>query len=336
MSEDRTQAPSKRRRDEARAMGVVARSPELTAAIGLLAGVAMLGVWGGSLATASIDLIRAPFLLTTPDNLDTVTAMIRGSAVRVGMPLLGIVGGVALAMIAAHQAQVGGMWAPTLIAPDAGRLWSPSSDWSARAGRGAWGVLKACALVAVATWAIRGEWELLSSLANKDASAIATAASATLRRLLFAMGIATLALGGVDYLLARARVESMLRVTPDQSREDAKAVDGDPAVRARRLSIAKAWKADPEEIMKGAVLIVTGPSGLAVILGGEGPPGKVTVRASTRGASGATLQKSASKAGLAVVEAPALARHFASPTARTNALPESLSIALAEAWPRTR
>ena len=333
MSEDRTQAPSKRRREEARARGMVARSPELTAAIGLLAGVAMLGAWGGSLASACVHLIRSPFVFPSPGDADAVAALIRVSALHVAAPLLWIVGGVVLAMIAAHQAQVGGMWATGLIAPDANRLWSPSSDWSAHASRGAWGIVKAVVLVGVAAWAIRGEWDSLIRLSQQESAAIASIASAILRRMLFAMGIATLALGAVDYLLARGRIEAMLRTTPEESREDAKAVDGDPAVRARRLSLAKSWKADPGEVLKGAILIVTGPSGLAVVLGGEGPPGKVTVRAASRGASGAILKKSAKNAGLAVVESPALANHFASPSARTQALPEVLGRALAEAWP---
>ncbi len=50
MSEDRTQPPSKRRRQLARQQGQVAHSPELTAAAGWLAAVVLLGVLGDDLA----------------------------------------------------------------------------------------------------------------------------------------------------------------------------------------------------------------------------------------------------------------------------------------------
>jgi flagellar biosynthesis protein FlhB len=334
MSEHRTQAPSKRRREEARAQGVVARSSELTAAVGLLAAVALIGAWGGSLASGCIDLVRQPFLFT-PSDPNTVAALIRGTILHIAAPLIGMIGGVALAMIATHQAQVGGFWVSALVAPDPRRLWSSSgADWSARAGRGAWGVAKTALLASVAAWAIWREWGSLTSLLQHEVPTIAAVAGATLRRLLFTLGLATLVLGVIDYLLARAKVEAILCTTPEESREDAKAIDGDPAVRARRLSLAKAWRADPGEVLEGSVLVVTGPSGLAVVLGGERPPGKITVRASARGASGVILQRSAKKAGLAIVEAPELARHFASPAARTQALPEALSPALHEAWPR--
>ncbi len=336
MSEDRTQAPSKRRRDEARARGMVARSPELTAAVGLLAAVAMLGAWGGSLASACVELMRTPFTMSaSPDGIDAVAILIRASALRVLLPLAAIVLGAALAMVVAHQAQVGGMWASNLIAPDIRRVWSPSgADWASRAGRGAWGVAKAVLLVVVAAWAIRRDWPTLSTMHGQHASALGSTAAAALRRSAFALGLAALALGLIDYWLAHRRVEELLRTTPEENREDAKAVDGDPAVRARRLRLAKSWRADPREILAGAVVVLTGPGGLAVVLGGEGPPGAVVVRASARGASGAMLRRSAERAGLPVAASPLLAKHFAGAAARTAALPESLSRALSEAWPR--
>ena len=333
MSEDHTHAPSKRRRQEARAHGLVARSPELTAAVGMLAAVAALALWGGPLTSACVDLIRAPFAAPMTE-FDSVVGMLRASIVRVGLPFLGIVGTVALAMIAAHQAQVGGLWSTGLIAPDAARLWSPpGGGGSQRSARGAWGVVKAGVLAAVAAWAIRSDWPMLASLHHRDAGALIAVAALTLRRLVLLLGLAMLALGVIDYMLAHARVETLLRTTPEQSREEAKAVDGDPAVRARRLSLARSWRADPSEILKGAVLIATGPAGLTVVLSGEGPPGRVTVRATARGASGKQIARSARAAGLAVADAPEVARHFASPAARTAPLPASIRLDLATLWP---
>lgn len=337
MSEDRTQAPSLRRRQEAKAQGVVARSPELTASVGLLAAVVMLGFWGGSLSSVCVDLLRSPFHTTEPTASDPeiVTAMIRGAVFRVVLPLATILGGIVLATIVAHQAQVGGFWSSSLIAPDLARLWSSSgADWSSRALRGVWGIAKTTIIVVVAAWAIRSEWPALSLLSNHEAASLAATGAAALRRLAFSLGVAILVLGLIDYFLARRRVESALQTTPEESREEAKSVDGDPAVRARRLRLAKSWRADPGEILKGAVLVVSGPAGLAIVLGGEGPPGKVIVRASAKGASGAIVKKSAARAGLKVVESSLLARHFATASARTQPLSDVLKRELAELWPQ--
>lgn len=333
MSEDRTQAPSKRRRDEARAQGAAARSPELTAAVGLLAAVVLLAALGGSLASGLRDILRASFL-ATPGDPGAAVATIQAVALRVVAPLAGLLGGVVAAMVAAHQAQVGGLWSPTLIAPDLARLWSPSGpDWGARAARGAWGIAKAAVVAAVVGWAIRSEFAAILALGAMRPGSLAAASGLILKGLAYKLGLATLALGLADYAMAHGRVEAMLRVTPDQQREDQKAVDGDPAVRSRRQRLARARRSDPGEVLTAAVVVVTGPAGLAVVLGGAGPPGKVTVRGVARGAAGALLRRSAEKAGLAVVASPALARHFAGASARSQALPEALSRDLAALWP---
>ena len=332
MSEDRTQAPSKRRRDEARARGIAARSPELTASVGLLAAVILVGLWGGSLATGMVDLVRAP-MLATPSDPASAVALVRASAFRVFAPLVGILGGVVAAMVAAHQAQVGGLWAPVLLAPDLDRLWSPPGTGGGdRAVRGGWGVLKGAVVAIVAAWAIRSEFAAMATLGHMSVPDLVASATPLLKGLAYKLGLATLVLGVVDYAMARRRVEAMLRVTPDQHREDQKAVDGDPAVRSRRLRQARSWRADPSDLLAGASLIVTGPAGLAVVLGGEGPPGKVLVRGVARGASGTTLKKAAAKAGLPVVAAPALAVHFSGAEARNRALPEALAKDLAALW----
>src|SRR6478735_8265145 len=187
MSEDRTQAPSKRRRQEARAHGVVARSPELTAAVGLLAAVAMLGLWGGSLGSACEAILRSAFGSADAVNPpELVVATLRAAGFRVLLPVAGLALGVVAATVAAHQAQVGGLWATGLIAPDPRRLLASSGpDLSARAGRGAWGVAKAALFVAVAVWAILRERPALEALGRSDLSAMTAQGAALLRRLLF-------------------------------------------------------------------------------------------------------------------------------------------------------
>ena len=58
MSEDRTQPPSKRRRQLARQQGQAAHSPELTAAAGWLAAVVLLGILGDDLTFGLTNMVR--------------------------------------------------------------------------------------------------------------------------------------------------------------------------------------------------------------------------------------------------------------------------------------
>ena len=340
MSEDRTQEPSKRRRIEARERGQVARSPELTGASGLLAASALLGIWGDDLALGLVGLVREAWSgdgLVSGGSAELV-AHLRRSAGMVAGPLLGILGGSVAAAVLAHQAQVGGLFAPSLLAPKASRLWSLQLDEDeagsalvSKLGRGAWSVLKAVVVVGVAAWMIRSDLTALHGLGRLEPPAMAAAAGALMRSMAFALALATLALGLVDFALQYSRFEAMLRLTPDQHREDLKAADGDPGLRSRRRKQAQALRGDAPDLFAGASLAVLGASGLIIVLAGGPPPRRLTIRSSANGATGQRLHQSAGKAGLATLDAPALALALA--RLRTPVVPPELMPVLAQEWP---
>ena len=160
---------------------------------------------------------------------------------------------------------------------------------------------------------------------------MALAAASMLRSTAFALALATLALGLVDFALQYRRFEDMMRLTPDQHREDLRAADGDPSLRSRRRKQAQALRGDAPELLAGASLAVVGASGLIVILGGGPPPRKVTIRSSANGATGRKLARSADSANLPVLDDPGLALSLA--RLRTPLVPPELAPALASSWP---
>jgi flagellar biosynthetic protein FlhB len=91
MSEDRTQPPSKRRRQLAREQGQAAHSPELTAAAGWLAAVGVLWFCGGGLASGLIGLIRGALSEWDPGAMPAdaagAAARVRGMAMALAWPL---------------------------------------------------------------------------------------------------------------------------------------------------------------------------------------------------------------------------------------------------------
>ena len=335
MSEDRTQEPSRRRREEAKQKGQVARSPELTAAAGLVAAVGLVAAFGGDVVATLVEAVKAPWVgeagLADPQE---VVAGVRRLAAALMMPLGGILGGVVLAIAAAHQAQVGGLWAPALMTPDPARLRGGGlgAGLGARAARGAWGLAKAVLIAAMAAWAIRGHLPAFANLATLNPQALAGAAGGLLRDLVLALGLATLALGLVDYAWQRAGLETRLRTTPEEHREDQRSIEGDPAVRARRQRVAKSWRADPKEAVQGARLIVTAGDGLAVVLGGAGRGGGGNVRMVARGRAVAGVLNEANRSGVPRADAPALALALARTKGRD--LPTALAAELARVWPR--
>ncbi|HEX8200899.1 MAG TPA: EscU/YscU/HrcU family type III secretion system export apparatus switch protein [Isosphaeraceae bacterium] len=332
MSEDRTQAPARRRRQQARERGLVARSPELTAAVGLLTAAALLGVWGDDLAASLAAVIGAALRPGGDLAVDVpgVVVRLRQTALAVGVPLAGVIGGAWAAALAAHQAQVGGLWAPGLLTPDPQRLWGGGVGLGARAARGAWMVAKAAVVVGVTAWVLGAHRTDFERLAGLEARDLARTAGGLLRGLTLELALAMLALGLADYALQARRIEAQLRATPEEHREDLRAVEGDPALRARRRRIARAWRRDPGEPLAGAAVLLTGPAGLTLVLAGSPPPGRVAVRLVARGTVGLRLRAAADDVGVPRVEAPELARRLA--RRRELAAPEVLT-ALAAVWP---
>jgi flagellar biosynthetic protein FlhB len=335
MSEDKTQSPSKLRRQKARDEGQVAQSPELTGAAALLAAAFLLGGWGESLVTALLVLVREPLTGSPGFAADAaeVIARLRHSVLTVAWPLGVVTIGPALAALAMHQAQVLGLWAPGLLAPNVGRLWTSGQGpgLSTRGGRSIWGVVKVLVVGAVAAWIVQSSWPAFQSLSGSEPQVIARASGQALRQTALALSAATLALGVVDYALQYRRFEELLRMTPEEQREDQRSMEGDPTLRARRRRIAKSWRGASAEDLVGATLVLTGSSGLTVVLAGGPPPARISVRSLAQGISGDRLRSAAT--GVVLVEAPALALHLARRRAPSLPLDAAETAALAAIWP---
>jgi flagellar biosynthetic protein FlhB len=330
--ESSTHAPSKRRLREARDRGLVAHSPELTAAVGLVAALGALGVWGDDLGRALVDLVRAT--LQSAGSGGAIPAVPWDAVVRVLMWLLACLGAVFAAVVGAHQAQTRGLWVPGLAAPDPMRLVGGLGAWRGGASRAGWSVLKAGVMVALATVLA---WDLLPRLAALPAEApanLATRGSAAVRWALEILALAAVGLGVGDLLMRGWRLEAQLRQTPEQVREELKAAEGDPATRARQRGQARGWRRTAPGALDDAVLVVTAGRLLAVVLGGEGPPGSVTVQRVARGLEAVGLLREAQTGRCGVVEEPALARALAGSRGRPGPWPAAWTEALAAIWPR--
>lgn len=336
MSEDRTQDPSQRRRQMAREQGQVAHSPELTGAVGLLAAVALLSARGGGIASALLAIVRAPLEGGNPPATpEALVALLRGLAVQVAVPAGGVIGGAALAALAAHQLQVGGIWVPGLIAPDPSRLAGGTSGpgLGARSFGGAWALARALIVIAVAAGSIRAGLPAFAAIGTHGPRVLAVEVGRSTLGLAGALGGASLALGLVDLAVRRQRLEATLRMTPDEHRQDERAADGDPGLLARRRQQAKAWRDDPGDVLPGATLILCGPSGLALVLGGGPPPRPITVRTVAQGASGTRIRRSAEAAGIPARESHALARRVAARRGDGSPLSAADVAELAALWP---
>jgi flagellar biosynthetic protein FlhB len=301
----------------------------------------VLGAWGPELAGALADLARAS--LTRPvasaSGPAEFAAKLQADVLRVAGPLGMILGGFFLGAVAAHQAQVRGLWAPALIAPDVARLWrfGAGEGLSGRFERSIWSIVKAAVLASVAWWGIQSQWAALQRLSLLEFPAAAQAAMGVLLAPARVLAVLMVVVGLIDYGLRFARFESMLRTTPDEHREDQKAVEGDPKLRSTRRRLAQSFRDATPDLLAGASLVVLGDAGLTVVLGGGPPPRRISVRAAARGKPGNALRRAARQAKLPSCDAPQLALMLASlpntASARSAVADPLLLSQLRNAWP---
>lgn len=337
MSEDRTQPPSKRRRQLARERGQVAHSPELTSAAGWLAAVIALGAFGRELTTSLVQLVAGslaerPLINAEPG---AVVAHLRGMMLALACPLGLIVAAFALGAFVAHQAQVRGLWTPARVMPDVARLWSFSAahGLGMQAERTTWALARSIILIVATLSTIRASWPRILGLGALDGPALAHAAGELVSQLGRVLAGLMLVLGLVDYALRHRRFEAMLRTTPEQQREDRRIVEGDVSLRAQRRQIARGWRTDSPELLAGAVLVLEGPGGLTVVLGGGPPPARITIRAVASGNQGARLRRSAQSLKMTHVDSPRLAHRMARLASSRSAIPAEVVAELTAIWP---
>lgn len=337
MSDERTHVPTKRRRQLAREHGQVAFSPELTGAVGLLGAIVLLGSIGADLALRLTTLMRASFTNDPEFAIDAtnVSRLIFDSCATVFAPLALLLIGVVAVLVLSHQLQVGGLLAPALLAPDFARLWKLGSpdEMTTRAANGARSLLKVAAILGVCSWSIWLDAPAHARWGMMDARGLLSEVGRLVISTSYRLACVLLGLGIIEFALRYRSLENALRQSREEQREDQKAIDGDPAVRRRRLQTARAAFANPAEALAGASLVVTAPGGLTVVLGGGPPPRKrVLIRASARGLAGWTLRRHADRFGLRCVESARLARRLSQPAMRTERMSPDDCAELEQLW----
>src|SRR5262245_52052847 len=123
MSESRTETATARKQAQARSRGLVARSPELSAAAALLAVTLVLAWNGGRLVDALRALLRAGLSAAAlPRAAEPVLAPLSAPLRDVGFALVPLLFAAACAAWLAGFVQVGPLWSGAAVAPDAARL----------------------------------------------------------------------------------------------------------------------------------------------------------------------------------------------------------------------
>lgn len=274
MSDQKTEAPTQRRLDEARRKGEsVGRSHELAMALTLGAGTMMLSaILPGAGAALAASLTTALREVGQPGLTDALAVSRLGDGIAQAMLLvlpLGVI--VALAGVGANLASGGLVFSTGSIRVDPNRL-NPIAGLRRIADRQALVRLLIAAvklaLLATVSWNVVSE--RVPAMVATDGAGIASIARVALDAI-FQLGLVlTMLLLGValtDFVIQRRRAIGALKMSKDEVKREYRDSEGDPHIlaqrrrRARQLAFNRMMSAVP-----GADVVVTNPTHLAIAL----------------------------------------------------------------------
>ncbi len=272
--QSRTEAPTPRRREEAREQGHVAVSSELAAGLLLLAGV--LALWYGAHSLAGALTVGARFALLSvaaPGDFSVEQSKAFMLAlVGKGIQSLSIYWAMLfLVAFGVGALQVGFHVVPELLGPKWEKL-SPAHGWQrifSLAGmmRGLFALVKVAVVVGLAAWVLRGRSAQIMSFGDGQLAQAATEGWSLAMRLALTCAGGLAVIGMVDYAFQRWRYERGMRMTRQELKDEVKREEGDPQMRARLRKMQREMSRKRMlQDVPGSTVVITNPTHLAVAL----------------------------------------------------------------------
>lgn len=271
---DKTEAPTPRRRQEAREQGNVARSPDLTAAVLILAVMLLLKWYGPGLIAALRSVVEEMLSPTSLRDLSTTglfTAVTR-IALQVGGAMAPLFIGMMLIGIVVNIAQVGLLFSGKRLQPNLGAL-NPLKGLSRLFG-GSRGVVhflmslaKLILVTLVAYSAVHGRLAQIITVQQLSFFEIFGLGASLIYSIAMRIGLVLLVLAIIDYVYQRYRLEQELRMSKQEVKEEMKRMEGDPHIKQRRRQIAQQMALQGfKKSVPTADVVVTNPTEFAVAL----------------------------------------------------------------------
>lgn len=270
---DRTEAPTPRRLEEARRRGQVAMSTEVNTALIVLAGSLLLAPVGQQMA-AQIMQIAHEILGGLATTELTSTALFSGGlevALRLGLAMAPLLGGLVLVGIVASVAQSGFLISAERLKPRLSKINPIAGAKNIFSSRGAAELAKAVLKIAlvgyVAYTAIREAIPLMVGTPNDQISYFMSSWQRLALDLGKNTGLTLLVLGAADYAFQRRQWLQSLRMTRHELLEEMRESQGDPFLRSRLRQRQRQFAMNRmmADVPKADV-VVTNPTHVAVAL----------------------------------------------------------------------
>lgn len=272
-AQEKTEAPTPRRREEARRRGQVARTGELGTALVLLSGFGVGAMLAGSGAQNLLNLTRHYLgsLGAWQPDVESTQALFLHIVVQAALVVAPMMLVTAAVGAFSQILQVGFLVSGESLKPRLDRINPFTGLQRIVSRRAVVDLLRSVAKVVVVGWIayreVRAALAMLPSLVEVPlVDAVVLVGQVVLRTGLW-IGGALLVIAAADYLFQRTEHERQMRMSRQELKEELKQVEGDPQLRARirqrqrQLAARRMMQAVPT-----ADVVITNPVHLAVAL----------------------------------------------------------------------
>ncbi|MFH0918891.1 MAG: flagellar biosynthesis protein FlhB [Fibrobacterota bacterium] len=314
--EEKTEAPTGRRRGEARQKGQVAKSMELNSVAILLAGLIALYIYRWELydgiTQMMIKVIRestcTPITINNVYHYTFVGCIWFAKLLGPILLILVVVG------VAVNILQIGWLLTTEPIMPNLSKL-NPLSGLKNMLSMNKLfdvtrEVLKLIVIVVVAYITLKKEIPLMLALSAQSAGGILEVLFGTIFKVGIRIALALLVLAIIDYIYQRYKQEKQMRMTKQEVKDERRQTEGDPLVKGkiRSLQVEMAMRRMMSDVPK-ATVVLTNPTFIAIALKYEmGVDKAPMVVAKGKRKNAERIREIAKEHGIPIVEDKPLAR----------------------------
>jgi flagellar biosynthetic protein FlhB len=311
VAEEKTEAPTAKKRRESRKEGQVARTPEFGAWAALMVFGLVLDTAGGWEVRALRSLMTRSFeLVATPEPAKAMH-LLGGALMQALIALVALGTAVMLVGVSAALGQGGFFLATKAVMPKfsklnpvngAKRIFGPHSLWEAVKV-----IVKSAVVGLICFNAIRAMMPLIGGLVPPEVTL--DLLHGRVAGLLRSVAVAGLVMAAGDYAFQRRRTGKQTRMTKHEVKQEAKQTEGNPlvksAIRSRQLAAARSrMMAD----IPTADVVLVNPTHVAVALKYDPAGGAPKVVARGAGAVATKIREKAEEARVPLVRDVPLAR----------------------------
>ncbi len=271
---DKTEAPTPRKRQEAREQGKIARSRDMGAAVLIIGAMVLLKNYGPGVVDALRGLVQDMLGADAMADGNSAGALLASNraVISMGMALAPMMIGLVLIVIVVDVLQVGFVLNGKKLQPNLGAL-NPFKGVGRLFGKGRKpmnGVITGMKLLLVsfiAYSAIHSRLPQIVMAQQLEFIQIFGLGAEVVYSIGLRIGIVLLVLAIIDYAYQRYTMEKELKMTKQEVKDEMRRMDGDPKIKQRRLQLARQMmKEQLKKDVPTADVIVTNPTHFAVAL----------------------------------------------------------------------